>query len=146
METKVHCRARGKRAFTEATVKFFQQELNIANSTWTLEVVYKRIRKTDDMRGCVINAEMISPKLVMLFVDSTLRFEDLVCTLAHEMVHVKQMVKGQYRIEETAKGARHFWMGKQVKKDYYEQPWELEAWAKERLLAVKLYSKLEKLC
>ena len=146
MKTVVNCRARGKRAFVEQAAGFFQRELNIVQSTWELEIVFRpKLRKTDDMRGCIIKADMIRPKYVMMFLDSSLKFEDLVYTLAHEMVHVKQMVKGQYRLEETRRGLKHFWMGRQVKKDYYEQPWELEAWSRERLLAVKLYAILEKL-
>jgi hypothetical protein len=59
-------------------------------------------------------------------------WEKLGATLAHEMVHVKQFVKGQVK---TYNGAT-FWRGRRVKDtvDYLDRPWEREAFMKQELL------------
>jgi hypothetical protein len=77
-----------------------------------------------------------------MIIDSSLGFERLLLTLAHEMVHVKQYAKGQ--VKNNSQGKVRFWMGKSVRKDYYEQPWELEAFSKERILANKVFKILSK--
>ena len=63
---------------------------------------------------------------------------DVCRTLAHEMVHVKQYAKGQVKASKSCK--THYWMGKHIRKSYYEQPWEVEAFTKERVLANKLFA------
>lgn len=58
--------------------------------------------------------------------------ESLGSTLAHEMVHVKQFAKGQFRIQNN----KQYWRGKQVAKStkYLDLPWEMEAFAKQEIL------------
>jgi hypothetical protein len=75
-----------------------------------------------------------------MLLDADLKQERLFETLAHEMVHVKQFAKGQYKAVRT----KRFWMGSHVKAKYYDQPWEIEAMAKEKLLASKVYAILAK--
>ena len=60
---------------------------------------------------------------------------ELLQTLAHEMVHVKQYAKGELK-DVNGSGVRFRW-AKKVYEDaeYTEQPWEIEAFAKE----VELY-------
>lgn len=50
--------------------------------------------------------------------------EEIINTLAHEMVHMKQYAYGQLNESMT------LWRGREVdsdKIDYYDQPWEIEA-------------------
>lgn len=53
-------------------------------------------------------------------------------TLSHELVHVKQVVKGQLK---TVKGG-HIWMNKFYKNNvkYLDQPWEQDAYARQELI------------
>lgn len=53
-------------------------------------------------------------------------------TLAHEMVHVRQMAKGILKV--TNKGT--FWRGKKYKKStpYLDQPWELDAFSRQEIV------------
>ena len=69
----------------------------------------------------------------------------IVESLAHEMVHVKQLATGEYYdymySDKTVK-----WKGKKVnikEVDYWDQPWEIEAYGKERGLYVKLKDHLK---
>ena len=60
------------------------------------------------------------------------KLADLGSTLAHEMIHVKQFAKGHIAIKN---GVR-YWCGKRYPKNtrYLEQPWELEAFARQEIL------------
>lgn len=63
--------------------------------------------------------------------------EALATVLAHEMVHVKQFVKGQL-VQKKGTGnhpPKNYWMGKLNKKSYFERPWELEAFGRQQILA-----------
>jgi chromosome condensin MukBEF complex kleisin-like MukF subunit len=59
------------------------------------------------------------------------------------MVHVKQFVRRDVVIKATKKRATYYWKGQRVVTGYYNQPWEIEAWSKERLLATRLYAIIE---
>ena len=135
MNIQLNIRSSGTREFVGTVVKFFEQELKLKNSTWTLDVRTKRgMRIEDGTRGCIT---YVAPKYLIMFVDSGLDMERLVLTIAHEMVHVKQYVRGQ--ITHKLGRKTYYWMGKKVRKNYFEQPWELEAFSKERILANKVF-------
>jgi hypothetical protein len=55
------------------------------------------------------------------------------------MVHVKQFALGQTQIKYRGKKPTFYWMGKRVQADYWDQPWEQEAWRRERVLASRIY-------
>lgn len=54
-------------------------------------------------------------------------------TLAHEMVHVRQLAKGQMKFLPNQS---RIWMGKRYTKrtHYLDQPWELDAFARQEIL------------
>ena len=57
-------------------------------------------------------------------VDRSQSLRDLLETVAHEMVHVKQYARRELHPD------KHVWMGKTVNPDdvnYWDQPWEIEA-------------------
>lgn len=121
-------------------IKFFIKDLKLTKSKYNLIVCFDRgMAKREEVRGYV---SKIGPTGLCMIIDSSLGFERLLLTLAHEMVHVKQYAKGQ--VKNNSRGKVRFWMGKSVKKDYYEQPWELEAFGKERILANKVFKILSK--
>ena len=59
--------------------------------------------------------------------------KELALSLAHEMVHVKQMVKGQ--LKTNANGSQT-WLGKTYPADtpYLDRPWEVEAFSRQELI------------
>ena len=68
---------------------------------------------------------------------------EILKTLAHEMVHIKQFAKGQLK----RIGRQTFWMGKRYvrsKVNYYDHPWEHDAWSKEKFLSAKIFKILSK--
>ena len=58
---------------------------------------------------------------------------ELALSLAHEMVHVKQMVKGQLKSGDDGK---QIWLGKEFPADtpYLDRPWEVEAFSRQELI------------
>lgn len=143
MEYTVRSKSPAVRAFVESTCRFLAQELKIAKSAWNLEIqMVKNLRTREGMRGSMVN---LGGKYILMEIDSTLSFEALIDTIAHEMVHVKQTVKGQYRVEMKGRTVHRYWRGKKVQADYYDQPWEKEAWSREKLLASRLHALFDKL-
>lgn len=60
------------------------------------------------------------------------KWQDIGITLAHEMVHVKQLAKGMLKAENGVK----YWRGKRYSKriKYLDTPWEQEAFAKQEII------------
>jgi hypothetical protein len=58
---------------------------------------------------------------------------EMATTLAHEMVHVKQLAKGQMRFLPNE---ARIWKGKKYTKKtkYLDMPWELDAFSKQEIL------------
>jgi len=60
------------------------------------------------------------------------KWQEMGVTLAHEMVHVKQLAQGTLKAENGVK----IWRGKKYRKNtkYLNMPWELEALAKQEII------------
>jgi hypothetical protein len=72
-------------------------------------------------------------------IDSKLKLPHMLITLAHEMVHAKQYVRGQYRAELSRNGkVKKLWLGRVYSVAYLKRPWELEAFRREGELALAL--------
>jgi hypothetical protein len=124
----------------EHCIRVFIKELKLQNSRYDLIVVTDRgMAKREGNRGSVFK---LGPKTIAMMIDSALDVEKLIVTLAHEMVHVKQYAKGQITHGKNVKSK--FWMGKLISADYYDTPWEIEAYSKERILANKIFVTLKK--
>jgi Zn-dependent peptidase ImmA (M78 family) len=136
MDIQVVGRKSATKEVIEKSAKLFAKELNLDNSKYTLLIMTERgMAKNDGMRGVV---QKIGPKVISMIIDTGLDLERLIITLAHEMVHVKQYARGQVKPSKSRK--TQYWMGKHVRKSYYEQPWEIEAFSKERVLANKVFA------
>jgi len=61
------------------------------------------------------------------------KLKEIALTLAHEMVHVKQLAKGTLK---TTKNGVQVWAGKRFSKNtaYLSRPWEIEAFSKQELI------------
>jgi hypothetical protein len=135
MNIQLNIRSKDTKEFVGMVIKFFEADLKLKNSSWSLDVYTKRGMETEDR--CRGSVTYIGPKYLVMVIDPKLDIERLVLTLAHEMVHVKQYARGQ--IKHRLGSKTYYWMGKQNRKKYFEQPWELEAFGKERILANKIF-------
>jgi len=135
---QVLLRKGSKKNFLEAATLFFAQELKLKNSSYELVVMtQKGLVKSQNINGL---ATKLHDKLLGVVIDSNLNIEKSISTLAHEMVHVKQMATGKLQ-HKTIRGKEvAFWNGKKVKADYLDRPWEQQAWSQEVLLSNKLWN------
>lgn len=110
--------------------KFFLKELNIDTYSYKIFVlVAPHLIKNDNSNGY---ATKTGSREVTIVLDSSLDMVEILFTLAHEMVHAKQFVRGQYRSEKARNGRYlRYWMGKRVNVDYINQPWEREAFRRQ---------------
>ena len=124
----VQSRSKRTKKFFEAILPSMIRQLNLTNSRKCLIVKTDRI----DSQGVTLPFDEIDTYLVV--VNSTKRLTDMGITLAHEMVHVRQMAKGT--LKSVAKGYST-WNGKlynSKKIKYLDQPWEQDAFAKQELI------------
>ncbi len=103
-----------------------QKELNIhrLRSKW---VTIKFVKSVDgNMGDCIGDTDEVDIRI-----DKTMSWNDQMVTIAHEMVHAEQMLRGK-----LADGKR--WRNRNYEKCRYEyQPWEVSA----HLLEDKLFKK-----
>lgn len=140
MEIIVNARNSPTKMLIEQSLELYKRELKLVNSQYTLMVFTDRgMSRRDGMRGCVYK---LGPRVIGMILDSALDMERLLITIAHEMVHVKQYARGQVKDSKNRKA--RYWLGKKVKAEYFDQPWEIEAYSKERVLANKIFALINK--
>jgi hypothetical protein len=139
MQYQVICKSKARRVLIESMVRVLINELKLTRSRSVLTVKSEKgLIKKDQMRG-VVGPDPADPSHIIMLLDSTLSNESLVETLCHEMVHVKQFALGQAKIKYRGKKATFHWMGRPVKAVYWDQPWEQDAWRREKVLASRIY-------
>lgn len=141
MDITVIARSRDRRDVIAGALRFYAKQLRLERSRWTLTVrSVSGMTSGHGMNGAV---SRIGERDLMLLIDNRLSMERLFTTLAHEMVHVKQYAKGQLKIEERRGRGDFVWLGRKVvNTHYYDQPWEIEAFSRERLLSNSLVKAL----
>lgn len=121
----------------QKTAKFYIKYLNIEKFKYKVYIcIAPKLRERDGNNGVCAKT---GPKEISIAVDSALALPQLLMTLAHEMVHAKQYVRGQYRGELSRNGKmKRIWLGKQYSVAYLNRPWEKEAFRREGELACAL--------
>lgn len=137
MEIKVITRSREKQELIQSVAGLYADILNVGASKYTLTIcTIPGLAKADKINGAVT---FLGENKLFMTLESRLQLDQLIQTLAHEMVHVKQYAKGQLKVVYPKRGSPYFtWLNKKVKTNYYESPWELEAFSRERILANKV--------
>jgi len=90
----------------------------------------------DGMQGATLDIKIADCYLVLIRQPKRITKAALLemgTTLAHEMVHVRQLAKGQMKFLPNQ---ARIWMGKRYNKrtHYLDQPWELDAFARQEIL------------
>jgi hypothetical protein len=104
----------------DRAIYFASEFLGLTNLNW-LNVEFETLKK-HQYGFCLYDDEEI-----VITVAKRLSVHDIIVTIFHEMIHVKQYIDG--RLEE---GSR--WMGQVYNCDYNELPWEKEAFELEKLM------------
>jgi hypothetical protein len=122
-----------RRRVVSVQVNWLINELGLSRSRLTLEVIPKPgLRKSHGANGLSGRRDDV----LGLVIDTQLPIPQLFASVAHEMIHVKQMARGtlQYTMRGNTEVA--IWRGKRMKDlPYYDRPWEIEAYSKQELLA-----------
>ena len=140
MDIQVLARKSASKMLVETCLQVFRNELKLQNSRYSLIVVpHRGMSVKEGVRGSVFK---LGPTVIGMSIDTALDIERLIIALAHEMVHVKQYARGQITHGKNLNS--RFWMGKKFKGHYYDLPWEVEAFSKERVLANKVFQIIDK--
>ncbi len=128
MEFAIQTRSRQTKAFIEAILPSMIKQLGLSRSKKLLFVKTAR-EGLEDHDGLTSYLEQFDAIVVLIKPQS---LERMGVTLAHEMVHVKQLAKGTLK---TVKGA-NYWQGKKYSRrtKYLDQPWEIEAFSKQEII------------
>ena len=139
MQYQIECRSKGRKALIDSLLRVLIPELRLTRSRFNLHIRTDRgLARRDGMRG-VVGPDPDNPSSIIMLLDSALDHAVLIDTLCHEMVHVKQFALGQAQVRYRGEKPTFYWMGKKVKAVYWDQPWEQEAWRRERVLASRIY-------
>ena len=120
--------------------EFFEVLLGMDRLSYGLDI--ERNRKMDVEGECVCEEEQRNPRWFTITLRGKRSDEDMIKTLAHEMVHVKQYARNELGKEMTlAKGGEgvriatrwkgEFWEPSKNECPYFDSPWEIEAYGRE---------------
>ncbi len=128
MEYDIETKSQRTRDFFEYIVPKMIDELKLNRSRKALLIKVTN-QDLDDQEGATYPLDIIDSYVVLIKPRS---IKDMGVTLAHEMVHVKQLAKGTLK---QVNGV-NFWKGKRYRKNhkYLNLPWEIEAFSKQELL------------
>ena len=129
MEYKVEGSHRNKK-FVEAILPSMISQLKLENCS---KAVVIRIKdECDGNQGITVDLSELTG-CYMVVIKPTRKLKDIGLTLAHEMVHVKQLAKG---VLKNKQNGVNIWAGKRYssKTAYLDMPWEIEAFSKQELI------------
>lgn len=125
MEFLVEGRSK-KVEFVKAIMPSIIRQLNLTKSRKTVLI---RVANECEGMGMTVPLHGLDSYVVVV---KPMKLKDLGLTLAHEMVHVRQMARGTLQ----AINGVNYWCGKKYSKKtkYLDQPWEQDAFAKQELV------------
>jgi hypothetical protein len=134
MEIKVEGSRRNKK-FVEALLPSMINQLKLENCRKGLLIrIYD---ECEDNQGITLDLTKATG-CYLIVIKPTRKLKDIGMTLAHELVHVKQMAKG---ILKSTKNGSQIWAGKTYSKrtKYLDRPWEIEAFSKQELILRRVF-------
>lgn len=116
--------------------KLFPKKV-LAQLHFDIELIRNLKKKEEVKADCIWSDERLYPRDFEIRIDSSMNMYAIVRALAHEMVHAKQYALGE--LMDGPSYLRVRWMDKWIKsqdeKNYWDRPWEIEAYGKETGLA-----------
>lgn len=124
-----------EREIVEATVAWCIKKMMPRMRTLDIEVA---IKNTGEAMGYCLEGD--TNRQFQLEIKKGMNLFDLISTVCHEMVHVKQYAKGELRHRYNGQQ----WKAKVVsnKVDYMDLPWEKEAFKLEENLAIECFKQI----
>lgn len=126
-----------QRQWANDAVSFALDQLLPRHRSLEITVVFKNLKGVDGW--CMWEDDNVNPREFTIMVYRGFGRENVLKTVLHEMVHVKQYAKGELQ-ERYKFGHKQLWKGKDCSDvNYWDQPWEVEAYK----LQDELYDKFE---
>ena len=114
----------------DSAILFAHQYLNLPEDL-KLEVEFDNTLN-DNTQGEADYEDLVAT----ITISHKIKKAELIPTIFHEMVHIKQMVDGDLVVGVGSERTK--WKGEYFQGDYYEYPWEVEAFQHEENM-MKLY-------
>lgn len=115
-----------------------KQRQALRDLTVEIELVEDMFANEGTKGDCTYSDDRDDPQEFEVRLDCSMNNLALLGTVAHEMVHIKQYVTGEMR--DTGRWNVCIWQSKRIdwkKLDYFEHPWEIEAYGREDGLVEK---------
>ena len=128
MEYKVEGSVRNRK-FIEAILPSMIQQLGLENSRKA--VVIRVANECGEDHGITVDLSKLTG-CYMVVIKPHRRLKEIGITLAHEMVHVRQLAKGILKQRRSCT----IWAGKKYGKKtaYLDMPWEIDAFSRQELI------------
>jgi len=125
-----------KKRFLDKSIKFFIEELNLTKSKWHLFVSQSPAMRED---GTLAVMSQVGHGLLVMILDNRAPYDRLLTSVAHEMVHAKQLASGRLKSKIGKNSTTHIWHGKKIsnKIHYFDTPWEKQAYREQHILVNK---------
>lgn len=132
-------------------VEFYANYLMHKNKTKRLNIEVEVDKSFDYNGSCISEEDSKSPDYFTIQLKDSDE-DSMFRTLAHEMVHLKQYARGEltkdlvYRTKQDDVYIKTLWNGKPYKfksheSEYYDSPWEIEAFGREEHLLWKFQNR-----
>jgi len=133
-------------------IRFFADRLisRRLSKTITIKLIFENLGRNHPGGECGWTDRNVRPKEYEITVGSNFGRRSQLLSIAHEMVHLKQFATGEMTDSMSAKRPSHTkWRNKYYnykKVDYWDHPWEIEAYGRELGLYVhyKMHLKIQK--
>ena len=105
----------------------------------TVNLKKNLLSKEGNEGSAIWDDDGVRPREFTIELDATVKIRNLLITLAHEMVHVKQWAKNEMYEYTNTMGMVRF-KGEKIhlgETDYWDYPWEIEAYGKQLGLFVR---------
>lgn len=131
---------RKEKALLKEAAEFFAHQLMDPRMVRNL-IIDIEVRKNLDVQGeCVDEEGTRNPRFFTIALRSQ-DLDEMIKTLSHEMVHVKQYAKNELKsgvmvaarggLKMSSKWMGEVWKPKGKEDHYYDAPWEIEAYGRE---------------
>jgi hypothetical protein len=141
MDFVIETRSKLRRQLFESFGRKYAEYLNIDTKSATVYITLRKdVNSEHQSEGLTLGLD----RDIFIFLQSSKNVCDMLRTLAHEMVHAKQLIRGQLSHRHNRGKVDTYWCGRKNNKKYLEQPWEVEAFSKESLLFRRAVDSLNK--
>ena len=135
----VNGQSKNKHALISEVIECVAKQLMSKRLLETLEInvecVYNLIEKSGHAGTAIWEDDDYRPKVFSMEVDTAQSHNELVTTIAHEMVHIKQYATNQLRQLNRVPYYRYGDKRYDLNTEYDKRPWEIEAYELEKDLA-----------